>query len=539
MRSLLAAGLVLTLAWPAAPAAADDIWRAAAAPTTPVQTRSAATEAPGNSSEIITLSRPIPLDPPPSEKAPGPTADNTGGQTPFRTAAQGSLITPIAFRAAADNVLVVNPVGSPLPSGPVSADKDKPGKFEDIPIKPTPLPAQPAPGQPGSSGVFYNGAGLGPNCDCGGCSCDGDVCCPACCDCFDPCCCCCYSRGNLFWFGAEYLLFETRHQNVPPLLTTGPPVPGVGGILGLPSTSVLFNSSNLPDSTRSGARFTLGFWVPGFDQLGVEATYFFLGMRNSNFLASSGGIPVLVRPFTDATTGKQSGLPVAFPGTVNGSFAVNSSSYLWGAELNLRQKLLCGPSFWIDGLAGFRHLQLQDSINMIDTENFATGTTTVVNDFFGTRNQFYGGQLGIEGEYNFWGRWFIRSALKVALGDVRETVLINGSTANGPVAPGATVPGGFLTGPGNMGRFVQNQFGVVPEFQFKLGYNFADHVRVFVGYNFLYLSSAVRAGDQINLNVNPAFAFGGGGPGPVQPQALFKHTDFWAQGMMFGVELRW
>jgi hypothetical protein len=63
-----------------------------------------------------------------------------------------------------------------------------------------------------------------------------------------------------------------------------------------------------------------------------------------------------------------------------------------------------------------------------------------------------------------------------------------------------------------------------------------------VGYSFLYLSSVVRPGDQIDrvLNVTriPNFVPGAVPSGPLRPMPLIHDTDFWAQGINFGVEFR-
>jgi hypothetical protein len=68
-------------------------------------------------------------------------------------------------------------------------------------------------------------------------------------------------------------------------------------------------------------------------------------------------------------------------------------------------------------------------------------------------------------------------------------------------------------------------------------------VRVFTGYNCMYWSRVVRPGNQIDTTVNltqvpihPSF-----GPlvGPAQPTVPLTQTDFWAQGIQFGLELRY
>ena len=84
----------------------------------------------------------------------------------------------------------------------------------------------------------------------------------------------------------------------------------------------------------------------------------------------------------------------------------------------------------------------------------------------------------------------------------------------------------------------------IPEITGTVGYQFTDRLRCFVGYNVMYWSSVVRPGDQINRIINPSQipGFGTGitpGPGsPAQPAFAFRSSDFWAQGITFGLEWR-
>src|SRR5437667_57901 len=81
-----------------------------------------------------------------------------------------------------------------------------------------------------------------------------------------------------------------------------------------------------------------------------------------------------------------------------------------------------------------------------------TGTTFTGSDEFGTRNSFYGGQLGLEGE---WQRdeFFVSAYTKVALGVSHERSSIAGSTtALLPGGASASATGGTLALPSNVGR---------------------------------------------------------------------------------------
>ena len=56
------------------------------------------------------------------------------------------------------------------------------------------------------------------------------------------------------------------------------------------------------------------------------------------------------------------------------------------------------------------------------------------------------------------------------------------------------------------------------------------------GYSFLYWSRVERAGDQIDTTVNPTQIPPGALAGEARPAFPFNTTDFWAQGVRFGLE---
>jgi hypothetical protein len=86
---------------------------------------------------------------------------------------------------------------------------------------------------------------------------------------------------------------------------------------------------------------------------------------------------------------------------------------------------------------------------------------------------------------------------------------------------------------------------VVPQVDVAAGCHLANCARLFVGYSFLYLSDVARPGEQIDRGINPVQAPTITGlpnaplVGPARPAPLFNHADFWAQGLNFGVELRY
>jgi hypothetical protein len=343
----------------------------------------------------------------------------------------------------------------------------------------------------------------------------------------------------------EYLLWWTKSLPVPPLITTSPQGTPVGqaGVLGLPTTTVLFGGHDLLNDVRSGGRFTVGGWLDDCQTIGVEGYFFGLEGISDNFSAASNGNPILARPFFNVQTGQQDSLLIAFPDTVKGSANIHvTSTDFYGAGVDGRLNLCCGCCYRVDLLGGYRFLHLNEGVGINETETgvgpnspVPVGTTIVVNDSFHTSNQFHGGELGIDAEFRHC-CWYVDVLAKVALGGTREGVSIIGNTSfNG----GPPAPGGVLALPTNSGSFHRDDFAVVPEVGLRIGYQVTECLRAFVGYTFIYWSDVVRPGDQIDLAVNPSQFPPGHLAGAARPAFAFHDSDFWAQGLSFGVELRY
>jgi hypothetical protein len=395
-----------------------------------------------------------------------------------------------------------------------------------------------------------------PGCCCPPSSCAPDCCAPDCCaqgccpSCCDGCCGCWNNGGCCFgnrWYGsAEYLLWFIRGQNVPPLLTTGPLFASTPGAIGQLGTTVLYGNNIQANNPYSGMRLRGGYWFGDGHGLGLDLGGFFLGGNNTNFSSSSMGVPFLGRPFTNALTGLQDVEAVAAPGLA-GTFNAVNTFFLYGVEANLRRNFLCGCNWFIDGFAGWRLLGLNESLSM--TEKLAVvssvnpmvpaGSTFLVNDRFGTSNLFNGAQIGVIGEYRL-GRWSFDLRTSAALGGTQQFVNISGATTTaGPGILPTTSPGGLLALSSNIGPHTRGMVSMVDEVGFNVGYQFTNHIRGFVGYNFLWWSSVVRPAEQIDLNVNPNLIPPVVGGGANRPQFSFNGSNFWVQGIQFGIDIRW
>jgi len=71
----------------------------------------------------------------------------------------------------------------------------------------------------------------------------------------------------------------------------------------------------------------------------------------------------------------------------------------------------------------------------------------------------------------------------------------------------------------------------------------SSHWKLYAGYSLLWITTVARAGEPIDpvVNITPFPILSGNGPleGPARPAFNFNGTDFWAQGLNFGLELRY
>jgi hypothetical protein len=317
------------------------------------------------------------------------------------------------------------------------------------------------------------------------------------------------------------------------------------GVLGQPGTTVLLGDEQLNHTLENGGRVDVGFWLDSAQNLGLEGTYFGLAQGVEHYDISSTGTPLLARPFfnADATGGGANDALVIAGTSSSGSFSARSSSGLEGGDLLLRWALLHAPAYRVDMLAGYRVLRLDDDLKISDTATLtATGDMVNSNDEFATRNYFNGVELGLRVEQHV-GRWSLESLLKLGMGDTHSIVYINGYTIRTPSGQSPLSPdaGGLLALPSNMGTYGSDRFSLAPELGVTLGCDLTCRLRATVGYTFLYWGGVARPGDQIDLVVNgdqiPPPNRSRTAPTP-QPNFVLHTTDYWAQGLNFGLDYR-
>ncbi len=369
------------------------------------------------------------------------------------------------------------------------------------------------------------------------------------------------------WGDVQYLLWWTDGMETPPLVTTSPEETARedAGVLGEPGTQILYGGDDILTDARHGFRIRAGAWLDVDNRFGLQGEYLWLSEETASFSqsCSEDGLPILARPFFNINPrdpftldpdppAREDAQLVCYPDVLSGSVTVNASTRLHSAGLLGRVNLAC-DTWWadpatpysrVDLLAGYRYVHMRDRLGISEhlvSLDPQSPVTFDIFDQFNTRNEFHGADLGMVWQAG-WQRWSVEALVKTAIGNVHQVVEIHGRTViSEEGTPDEAFAGGLLAQPSNIGRHSRDRFGVVPELGLTLRYEIVPRWYVTVGYTFLYWSSVVRAGDQIDRDVNPDQLAPPIEPleEPLRPAFAFQETNFWAQGIDLGLEGRW
>ena len=348
-----------------------------------------------------------------------------------------------------------------------------------------------------------------------------------------------------FWARTEYLLWWSKGMNAPPLVTTGPTTET--GALGQAGTTIVFGDQALNQDVRSGGKISFGFFPWENPSRSIEVNYLGLAQERTSFSASNLAGMVLSRPFFNLqpATGdaRQDSQFVATPADLNGTINIQADTDFQSGELLFRQLLIDRPDYSLNFLLGYRFTRLDDSL-LISEDITVTGTgtgqtigTTIdLYDLFDTTNDFHGANLGFAASYQQPG-WSVDVLMKVAFGSTRSTITIDGQTTSTvPGSGAATSAGGLLAMPSNIGRYQEDHFTAIPELGATFRYQISPRVHATLGYSLIYWSKVARATEQIDFDLNPTQLPPGPFAGAPRPEYKFTTTDFWAQGINFGLE---
>lgn len=184
-------------------------------------------------------------------------------------------------------------------------------------------------------------------------------------------------------------------------------------------------------------------------------------------------------------------------------------------------------------------------------------------DHFRTLNKFYGLEIGARGWIELCD-WKFMGSGQISLGGMTQRVQIKGSsqfttktstvpyetisingiplevaTGDAPVTTTLTgkSKGGLFAQPTNTGRHKRLVFAAVFQGELKAAYPITCNFGIRIGYTFLYLSSVVRPGDQIDRRIDgELLATPPSDAGARRPRFCFSSSDYWAQGLNVGLD---
>lgn len=348
---------------------------------------------------------------------------------------------------------------------------------------------------------------------------------------------------------SEYVVWLPRDARTPALLSATLNTDPRPGRLDAASGRIVYGGT-LDMHERHGGLFSAAYSFDDEHCTYLEGLYAFAGDQTIGFRTFTPGstpaFPVLARPFFNVVTGQEDASLIGFPELVGGTVDIDYRTYFDTAELNLNRRITGGEEAWLEVLGGLRLFRLEESLDIQETvvgqrmAGLLFGRSIGVRDQFETDNTFYGAQIGFRG-FKRYKRLELEVGGKIGLGVIDRDLRISGATLiTGD--PLFAQPAGLLALASNSGRHDSVAFGVMPEANVRLGYRFTDHFQLYFGYTFLYLNQVLRPGDQIDRNLNPnliptSATFGAPG-GPLRPAPLENGTDFWVNGLRFGMELK-
>jgi hypothetical protein len=360
-----------------------------------------------------------------------------------------------------------------------------------------------------------------------------------------------FDVDNRLSFRAEYLAWWTKSPNGPALATTSPSnTPrSEAGVLGETGTEVLYSGSSADLGMHSGGRFNLGYWFTPCHYAGFDITYTFLGNTAATYEQASDGSMILARPFYNVgqlqqAAGQDSSI-IAYPNEQTGVLGIRDSQEVNFVDALLRWAIIQKCDQKLDFLFGYRYGRFNESLAIDSTSNYisdvgqiANGTVIQTSDLFDTRNEFNGLELGFQSSTHYC-RWSLDFLAKLALGNTRSRSNVNGSTTiAAPDQSPVVDDGGLLALSTNSGSIEQNHFSVIPELGLTLGYDVTCQLKATVGYTFVYWSSVMRPGDQIDTNINTTQLPPNSLSGMPSPQSRTVMSDFWAHGLNVGLDYR-
>jgi len=225
--------------------------------------------------------------------------------------------------------------------------------------------------------------------------------------CAPPCAPCEPSCGMSVWVNVDFMALWLKGDKLPPIVTSSDPgtPASTSGILGQPSTHVLFGNGRVNREFRPGGRVQMGLWLNGEQSLGIDGHYYSVATASQNFYSQSNyattdpNAHILAIPTVNGVTGAQAATLIAHANaagtTRSGSVSAIATSDLQSAAGGARLQLWsdgCGCNR-IYGTGGYRFFRLDEGLTLGTQQliqNQLGTTSQATYDRFRTLNQFQG-----------------------------------------------------------------------------------------------------------------------------------------------------
>jgi len=358
------------------------------------------------------------------------------------------------------------------------------------------------------------------------------------------------------WISTGYLMgWLTRPKLATPLVTQGDLADPRPGALGQPGTRILYGDDQFRFGNLHGMTAEVG--VNLNDSFYIEGRGFVFWPQHTRYTVSSdpNGAPFISRPVFDTLANTEGSYRTSTPNQIVGYTSIDARQQLFGYETHIRYNIKLTPYLDVDGLLGYRRLQLEEDLRIFDYLQPTAGSVTflgvsvgapnIITDFdrFRTINQFNGVNLGGRFRWQSGYDWLaFQGFWKVALGTTNQTLKIDGLTVvDTPTGFRQAAVGGILAQTTNIGVHKRSEFGVIPELGVNMVFLPTRYVRLYAGYSALYWNNVIRPTSSIDRRVNPAFVptdtnYGISNPGAF-PAVTFKSESVWLQGINFALEL--
>lgn len=283
-----------------------------------------------------------------------------------------------------------------------------------------------------------------------------------------------------------------------------------------PRMPINLNGSPLNTESRGGFNLLFGTWLNPEKTYGIEAgmsynaansDYLFVG---GQMLVESPLVPLLISQI-ETPEGQRRRIGY-LPETTIGFQETQTQVKLFTTQANLVTLVSRGTNHQLEALGGFRYLHLGESIsvNQVVTPSVRLpGEPSVfgASDRLSVRTDFYGGQVGLRGVVRG-ERLYVETTGKLAVGGIQDIVRLRQITTPGITDALPDVDRSSVCG----------DFAMLPELSVRFGFVGENGAHWFVGYDFLYLTEALRVSDFVGINDR-------GG-----------RQEFWAHGLMLGVQ---